>query len=382
MTVFVMGLYLLGIIIFVYLYKYKKDYLKKIDGLKAQPKVSIVIPAKDEEKNIGKTIESVIVQDYPEELFEVIVVNDRSTDKTREIVEGYMKKHKNLRIVNITEKSETLAGKQNGLDKGIKAAAGEVIMVTDADCVINKNWVSSLARHFEVKEVGIVVGKTEILISENKFIEKFQAMAHRFLLDVAHIPIIFGRYTSGMGNNLAFRKQAYLDVGGYEGLGKSILDDEILIRGIAQKGYSVAGAFGKNDIVYTHPMEDWKKLILQHKRWVVGSLNFKTPSGFLVFTLYALNLLTLVLIGAAIYGTAVHGFSAIDILKNGAILKVLADIILFMNLNRSEERKPLNFIDELIIGTMTTAYLVLIATLAFINPKVKWKNDKLKTTSN
>lgn len=382
MTTFIMGLYLLGVIIFIYLYKYKKVYMNKIENMKAQPKVSIVIPAKDEEKNIGKTIESVIGQNYPENLYEVIVVNDRSTDKTKEIVEGYMKKYKNLRIVNITEKSQILAGKQNGLDHGIKASEGEVILITDADCIINKEWVASMARHFEDKDVGIVVGKTEILITENKFIEKFQAMAHRFLLDIAHIPIIFGKYTSGMGNNLAFRKQAYMDVGGYEGLGKSILDDEILIRGIATKGYKVAGAFSKNDIVYTHPMEKWKKLVPQHKRWIVGSLNFKTPSGFLVFTLYAFNLFALYLIGALVYRTAVGGFDPIYILENGVILKLLADVILFMNLNRSEEKSPLNFFDEMIMGTMMTAYLVLIATIAIAHPKVKWKNDKLKSTSN
>lgn len=359
--------YFLGVIFFVLSSNYKRDYLKRIETEKSEKFISVIIPAKDEEKNIAKTLADVLEQNYPVDSYEVILVNDRSEDKTKEIAESFQEKYKQLKVLTLTEKSETLSGKQNALDKGIKFASGEIILITDADCIVGKNWVRSMAKFFADEDTGIVVGKTEILIEgKGKLIDKFQSMVHRMLMDIAQVPIIFGFYTSGMGNNMAFKKSIYLELGGYEGLGNSILDDEILVRGIAQKGYKVAAAFSRNSVVDTHPMPTWGKVLKQHKRWIVGGLNLFTPTGWSIYALYFINILTILLI---LTGNGLWAF-----------WKFAADYILFIKLNRSDDDKKINILEEIIMGFFTTIYLSVVGTMAITNPKVSWKNEKLKNT--
>jgi cellulose synthase/poly-beta-1,6-N-acetylglucosamine synthase-like glycosyltransferase len=354
-------LYLIFIIFFIASGNYKKEYLKKALHTSKLNKISIIIPARDEEDNISKILESVINQNYPSDMYEIIVVNDRSSDKTAEIAEEYGAKYTNIRVITITEPGKFLTGKQNALDIGIKSASGDIILLTDADCIVGKNWVKSMNRFFFNDEIGLVVGKTEILEEKNNsFLYKTQALTHRLLMEVAQIPIIFGFYTSGMGNNLALRKSGYFKIGGYEGLGNSILDDEILVRGFALKGYKIAAAFNQNSVVNTKYMDSYSKMFKQHKRWVLGSMNIFTPSGILSFLMYAINLYTIYLL---------LNFDVI------CIFKFIADYIFFIKLNRSEKR-VMNFADEVLLSIFNTFYIVIVATSAIINPKTSWKKEK------
>lgn len=354
-------LYLVFIIFFLASSNYKKSYLRKAADVREEAMISIIIPAKDEEENIEAIIESTLNQNYPKDRYEIIVVNDRSKDRTRELAEKFTADNSNLKIINVTEPGRALTGKQNALNIGIKEAEGEIIVLTDADCVVNRNWIRSMNKFFYDKDVGLVVGKTEIMEEEKKsFLYKVQVMAHRMLMEVAQVPIIFGFYTSGMGNNIAFRKKGYDELGGYEGLGSSILDDEILVRGFARKGYKIAAAFNQNAVVETKYMDSYAKLFKQHKRWVLGSLNIFTPSGLLSFSLYALNIFTVYLL--------VTG-------NMWAVLKFVADYMLFVKLNRTE-KKALNFVEEVMLTIFNTFYIIIVATAAIVRPKTNWKQQK------
>lgn len=354
-------LYLVFIVFFMASGNYKKGYLRNALLASKINKISIIIPARDEENNIATVLDSVLNQNYPNDMYEVIIVNDRSTDKTASIVAEFESKYSNLKVITITEPGKVLTGKQNALDIGIKSAEGDIILLTDADCIVDKNWVKSMNRFFFNEQIGIVVGKTEILEeTSNSFLYKIQALTHRMLMEAAQIPIIFGFYTSGMGNNLAIRKKGYFEIGGYEGLGSSILDDEILVRGFAIKGYKIAAAFNQNSVVHTKYMDSYGKMFKQHKRWVLGSLNIFTPSGILSFILYTINLYTLYLL------------LNFDI---ACIFKFIADYMFFIKLNRTEKR-VLNFADEIILSIFNTFYSVIIPTAAILNPKTNWKKER------
>lgn len=354
-------IYFILIIFFIASESRKMNYLKRAADVKEESRISIIIPAKDEEENIDAIILSSVEQNYPKDKFEVIIVNDRSNDKTKEIAESYLEKYDNLKVINITEPGKILTGKQNALDIGIKSATGEIIVLTDADCIVNKNWIKSMNKFFINKDVGLVVGKTEIM-EENKksFLYKVQAMSHRLLMEVAQVPIMYGLYTSGMGNNIALRKKGYDELGGYEGLGNSILDDEILVRGFARKGYKIAAAFNQNAVVETKYMDSYRKMFKQHKRWIVGSLNIFTPSGILAFILYALNIYTIYLLCRGSWFV---------------VFKFLADYMLFIKLNRTD-KKVLNIFDEVLITVYNTFYVTIVATAAIVKPNTNWKQQK------
>ena len=135
--------YLIFILFFIASSNYKIEFLKKALFSFKLNKISVVIPAKDEEENIEKILDSVLNQNYSKEMYEVIVVNDRSTDRTKEIAERYLFKYKNLKIINVEMPGEILKGKQNALDIGIKNSTGEIVLLTDADCIVGKNWIKS-----------------------------------------------------------------------------------------------------------------------------------------------------------------------------------------------------------------------------------------------
>jgi len=355
-------LYLLTVLFFILSASYKLKYLKRMQKVKDK-KVSLIIPARNEEDNIEEIINSALAQNYKKENYEIIIVNDRSEDKTQEIIEKYEEKSENLKLINIKNKSDLLSGKQNALDIGIKKAKGEIILITDADCILNKNWIKTIIRCFYSENIGLVVGKTEITEEKRKnILYKIQVMVHTILLEFAQVPIMFGFYTSGMGNNLAFLRSGYFKIGGFEGLGDSILDDEILVRGFARSGYKIAAAFTKNATIQTKPMKTWKNMLKQHKRWIVGSLNIFTPSGLLALLFYFVNLYSIVLIFTNTYLF---------------LFKLLGDYLLINYLDK-KGKNILNIFDKILLSFLATFYLFFVETLALVNPRTKWKNEKYK----
>ncbi|WP_307905447.1 glycosyltransferase [Haliovirga abyssi] len=359
-----MFLYFLIVVFFISSGVYKKRYIRNMASKNVySEKISIIIPAKDEENNIETILTSCLNQNYSKELYEVVLINDRSKDKTLELAKKFEKEFKNLKIITIKKKESNLYGKQNALDVGIKNATGDLILITDADCKINKNWVRRMSKYFAGKDLGMVIGKTEITHMQNpNFLYRLQTVAHRFLMEIAQVPIMFGYYTSGIGNNLAFRKNAYIKIGGYENLGESILDDEILIRGFARKGYKLAAGFTKNSIVETNPMKSYKELFNQHKRWIVGSLNIFTPSGLLVFVQYFFNIYT-------IYSLFTGDKSV--------IFKLIGDYLLYSKLD-IENGRILRIVDKIAIVFFVPFYITALGTAAIINPKTNWKEQKYK----
>jgi cellulose synthase/poly-beta-1,6-N-acetylglucosamine synthase-like glycosyltransferase len=124
--------------------KYNKVLLNVPTAINKDFFVSVIIPARDESKNIANCIQSLIESDYPEDCFEIIVVNDRSSDNTAAIVENIISQTKiSIRLHNITEENyfenSTLIGKPRALKEGIDIAKGDYFLLTDADCIVQPN---------------------------------------------------------------------------------------------------------------------------------------------------------------------------------------------------------------------------------------------------
>ena len=119
-------------------------------GKNIQPQTwfSIIIPARDEEDNIQSCLQSVLQQNYSSELFEVIVINDHSTDQTENIIRSMQKEHSNLHLLNLVEHLDgnpINAYKKKAIELAIEQSKGNWIVTTDADCMVTKKWLSSFA---------------------------------------------------------------------------------------------------------------------------------------------------------------------------------------------------------------------------------------------
>lgn len=196
-------------------------------------RASVVVAVRDGRDTIGDCLDALMAQSYPEERVEVIVVDDGSTDGTYDILKRYKELHRNLKIMRVQEGFGEITGKQRALAQGIRLAQGEIVLHTDADCAPPRRWIEEVLSCFE-PEVGVVVGFALPGRSPGIF-GPIRSADLLFLQTVAAGFAGWGRPLSGIGKNLAFRKAAYREVGGFERMGLQLNEDMALIQKIRQE---------------------------------------------------------------------------------------------------------------------------------------------------
>ena len=255
------------------------------------PDVSVIVAARNEEENILRCLKFLDKLEYPEDKLQIILVDDRSTDKTENIIENFIiNKPKFTKIVTKKEIGR-LKGKTNALANAVEIATGEIILTTDADCVMVPTWVKTTVSYYQ-DDVAMVNGFTTQTANSN--FSGMQAIDFIYLLIVAAGTINLKTPISCIGNNMSYRKKAYFEVGGYENLPFSITEDFNLLKAINKlKKYKIIYPLDKNALVTSTACKDIKSLYHQKKRWSVGGL--KAPwQGYVIFIFgYLTNVLML-----------------------------------------------------------------------------------------
>ncbi len=185
-------------------------------SVEATPSISLVIAARNEEKRILPCLESLQELDYQSDRYEIIFVDDCSSDTTPQIVGEFCKKHHNWRLIRLKDKSDELRGKMNALDNGIAAAKNEIIFTTDADCVVPKEWFRHLAKYFQ-PGVAMVLGHSPLTRGQG-FFHKLQEFDNLFSAICASALTKMGFPFTSIGRNLAYRLDAYKNAGGFKSL--------------------------------------------------------------------------------------------------------------------------------------------------------------------
>ena len=241
--------------------------IKNVDNW---PKVSILIPAHNEEKVIAKTVEAMLSLDYPEEKLEIIVINDNSNDSTGEILREYQKKTtKNLIIID-TKPPLGGKGKSNALNIGFGQSTGEYIVVYDADNTPNKMAIKYLVFTILSNDIyAAVVGKFRCINKNKSILTRFiniETLSFQWLaqggrwyaFNLATIP----------GTNFILRRSIIEKIGGWDE--KAIAEDtEISIR-IYQMGYNIC--LMPIALTWEQEPETLKVWYKQRLRWVKGNL--------------------------------------------------------------------------------------------------------------
>jgi len=179
--------------------------------------VSVLIPARNEEKDIINLLSDIKKQSYPNNMFEVIVIDDSSTDSTYEIVRQSLQDSTlNNVIVRLEKKQKNLSPKKRALEKGVSLAKGELIITTDADCRVKENWINSFVLEYKRKETAMISGPVTFY-NNNTVFKKIQSL--EFLSLIASGAGAIGNNTVLMcnGANMAYSKKAFEKVGGYSG---------------------------------------------------------------------------------------------------------------------------------------------------------------------
>ena len=233
-------------------------------------KVSIIIAARNEEKNIPLLLTSLMNQTYPKELFEVIIVDDVSSDRTAEIVLQFKEKWDNIHLVNVENREEVISPKKNALAQGINASSGDIILCTDADCVVGKFWIESMVSFFK-QDTQMVCGFSRTRINDwNKAAlpQKFEHFDFLVMMFAAAGAISSKKYFSCTGQNLAYRRKAFESVGGFERIKHLISGDDVnLMQLFRQQNFNIRFAFSPHSFVLTKQIERLAQLLNQRSRW-------------------------------------------------------------------------------------------------------------------
>ena len=244
-----------------------------------EPRVSVIVAARDEEQFIERCLTSIAESDYPAEKLEIIAVNDHSTDRTEELIRTVMQRYPCVRLVQTGDERGNLRGKTNAVAKAIGASTGEILMFTDADCTVSKSWVRKTVSYFD-QNTGIVGGFTHLPAGST--FAAMQTLDWIVLFSISSGTAGWGIPLTVVGNNLALRRAAYDATGGFEKIPFSVTEDYAIVRAILrQKVYGLRFPLDSETIVASTPCASWRQLFRQKQRWSVGGLNM-IAEGFLI----------------------------------------------------------------------------------------------------
>ncbi|GAB1446895.1 glycosyltransferase [Flammeovirgaceae bacterium] len=202
--------------------------------------------------------------DYPVDKFEIILVNDHSEDNSENVVKSLIHDKLNYLLVNL---DNDLSGKKSAITKGVELAKGKIAAITDADCVVPRNWLGIINASFEKDHIQMVFGG--VRLNGRSFFSKLQAIEFSSLIGSGAATLGFGVFTMCNGANLAFRKSSFEAVNGYEGnIEVPSGDDEFLARKILMifPG-SIHFLNDKEAVVASRSAANLKKFVHQRLRW-------------------------------------------------------------------------------------------------------------------
>ena len=295
-------------------------------------KVSVLIAARNEEKNIEKLLESLKKQSFPKELFEVIIVNDHSTDNTDEIINDFINKNKELDVKLLKAEKK---GKKHAISQALHTAINELVIVTDADCVLNDLWIESIVGFYQEEKCKMILAPVLLSPAENLF-EKMQVLEHLSLIGSTAGSASIGFPVMCNGANMAYERKAALEVEKFRKDFDIPSGDDMFLLEQFVKCYghnNVKFLLSKSAVVKTKTCKTIKDFFRQRRRWVSKTKSY-TSWKVIVTALIVLffNLSIISLLVSAFFVPALWSiYILLTLLKFFIDFPLLKNITNFMN---------------------------------------------------
>lgn len=248
----------------------------------SRPSVSVVVPLHNEEEFAERTLQALALQDYAGE-WEVICVNDRSTDRTAAILETFCAQNPRFRVLHVPMDSPPLPSpKKRALETGFAVAQYEILMTMDADCVPPVGWVRSMAARFR-DGIGIVQGP-KANTGSWRLVHAYQKLETLGLTLIEAAGFSMGTPAVASAAALAYRKDLFFQVGGFADLMHLTSgDDDMLVHKMMKvPGVGCCYNMDSEAIVLTAPVETWRGLLNQRARWSSNGTSYTNH----VYTLF------------------------------------------------------------------------------------------------
>lgn len=318
-------LLLYAVLLIFYWQSWKAIPVFSKEGKTASIKISVIIAARDEEKNITDLLHSLQQQTYPSHLFEIILIDDHSTDATVQVARLY----DNVKILSLQGGNSINSHKKKAIELGIAEATGDLIVTTDADCVPPPAWLETIAV-FKEETSAVFIAAPVSFFCDASSLQTFQAMDFMVLQGITGAAVFRRHLAMSNGANLAYDRNVFYEVNGFKDIDHIASgDDMLLMHKIAEK-YPARIHYLKSAaaIVPTSPMTTWKTFFNQRIRWASKATQYNDRRIFPVLLLvYLVNLSFPALLIAGCWNAYFFLYAIAFVL-----IKTLLELPLFANL--------------------------------------------------
>ena len=329
--------------------------------------VSIIVCVRDGKEKISSLLDSILLQNIDLSRIEIIIANDGSSDGTEILLQEYSITYKNIKYFNVLNRELAKSPKKNAITQAIAQASNEIILLTDADCIVKPNWIRShLAMYSIDSSTEMVVGfsQTHLVPNiNNKLVQLFEHIDFKVLMLTAQGAIQAGIPFSCSGQNISYKKQSFDSVAGFSELDSYLSGDDILLmQKFHRAGKRIRFAAFACEFVETLPICNWFYLFNQRSRWASNlKVMFRMNKRFFLFLVASFLLfVVLPLINVYIY-----------------IFKLIADILFIHNglnyslgknenNNNSGEKKYV-FLSYLLWYIITPLYMIIVFILGMFS---------------
>jgi cellulose synthase/poly-beta-1,6-N-acetylglucosamine synthase-like glycosyltransferase len=286
-------------------------------GSMERVRITVLVPARNEEKNIGACLASLSGQTYPREAYEVIVIDDHSTDGTAALAKTFPVSC--ISLAGQEGAAAIKAFKKFAIETGINAATGELIVTTDADCIFHPEWLSTLAAFYKEKGAKFIAapvrmggggaghnGVSNVMKTADSFLSVFQTLDFITLQGITGAAVAKRVHSMCNGANLAYEKKTFYEVGGFKDIDTLPSGDDLLLMHKIYKKYPMQVFFLKSRqaIVSTRPETNWRGFINQRIRWASKASGYEDRRIFWVLLgVYLVNATFAALLVAAFWNS-------------------------------------------------------------------------------
>ena len=337
-------------------------------GENTSTKVSIIIAARNEEAYIANCLSSIYQNKYTQDLLEVIVVDDQSEDRTAAIVK---EKFPQVTLLN-TEKNQ---GKKAAIQMAANHAQGELLMFTDADCVVPDTWIETLVSNYDPELVSFIAAPVQIDL-EDSSLSRFQYLDVAATMAVTANGIQRKSYYSANGANMAVNREIFLELYMIRQDGDIASgDDMFTIQYLAKQNPSKIIFVRSLDATVTSKGEETlSDLVSQRKRWAGKSRHY--PEKNIVLVQGYVFLLVVLMLFNVVFGLFTDGFRVfIAVLM--LFIKVTMDYLFLSHLCKhyGKQEATKNY---LISAASYNLYILFAGLIAMLPGKYDWKGRSVK----
>ena len=335
----------------------------------------MVIPVKNEKDHISRILTEVTKQTYPQKNYEVIVVDDESTDITPNVCHAFAEKYPFLTFLSTQGYPSSLRYKKRPLNMGIQRAKGEIILLTDADCHVSSSWIEIMISYFTPK-VGCVIGYSQAdpVITN---LHKLQAFDFLMLMGAARGTTQWGLPLACTGQNLAYRKAIFEKVGGFSSFADVVGGDDNLLLQRIKHLTKMKVVFASDSFCYVSspPLSSLEELLTQRIRWASDAFQIRKydPLFFSITVItFFVNLFSLTLFTVAPWYPA-----QIALLLIGLLVKFVMEGILMLRATHLLKQKNLRHIFPLWF-LLQIPYVSVMGIFSFVGNWLPWGGRQKK----